>query len=556
MTNKELSGHFNLMSKLMEIHGENAFRAKSYSIAAYHIEQLPQQASSMTEEELFNAKGIGESTGKKILELLHTGSMEALDELIQKTPEGILEMLEIKGLGPKKIALLWREMGIENLGELEYACHENRLVTVKGFGAKTQQSILDAIQFRNQQQGLHLWASLFPLTQEFIKKLTQHFPDSNTSLTGAMRRQTDIVDSISFLTTIPENDVKIVLEQQGFKVNSVGDQVLQLSQASLPPISLHIVSQEKFHSTLFVETGPESFVEGFRQQYHIPATAATEEAIFSDNNLCYLAPALRENPLALQWLEEKKEINLIQPQDIKGIIHCHSTWSDGADTLEAMATAAKKLGYTYMVISDHSQSAYYARGLKPDQILAQHQEIDILNQKLAPFKIFKSIEADILSDGSLDYEPEVLASFDLVIASVHSNLNMTEEKAMQRLLKAIQNPFTTILGHPTGRLLLSRKGYPVIHSELIDACAAHQVVVEINAHPRRLDLDWQWISYAMEKQVLLSIDPDAHAIQGINDVFYGVMSAQKGGLTRAYNLSSFSLDDFEKFLARQKAKRG
>ncbi|HTL06807.1 MAG TPA: PHP domain-containing protein, partial [Chitinophagaceae bacterium] len=235
-------------------------------------------------------------------------------------------------------------------------------------------------------------------------------------------------------------------------------------------------------------------------------------------------------------------------------IHTHSNWSDGTHTIEEMAKACIARGHEYLVISDHSKSAFYANGLKEDRIIAQHKYIDELNPRYAPFKIFKSIECDILNDGKLDYADDVLASFDLVIASVHANLKMTEEKAMQRLLAAIQNPFTTILGHMTGRLLLSRKGYPVDHRKIIEACAANGVVIELNAHPRRLDMDWYWISEAVSKGVLISIDPDAHTTEGFDDCKYGVLAAQKGGLTKEHNLSSFSLPQFEAFLLERKLK--
>jgi DNA polymerase (family 10) len=246
---------------------------------------------------------------------------------------------------------------------------------------------------------------------------------------------------------------------------------------------------------------------------------------------------------------------LIQASDIKGIIHSHSTWSDGMETIELMAKAAMDKGFEYLVISDHSQSAYYANGLTPERIAMQHLEVDAINAKLMPhFKVFKSIEADILGDGRLDYNDDILATFDLVIASVHSNLKMTLEKAMERVMTAIRNPYTTILGHPTGRLLLSREGYPLDHKKVIDACAEHGVVIEINAHPRRLDLDWRWIEYAAEKGVLLSIDPDAHSVAGYKDIYYGVMSAQKGGLIKERNLSSYTLKEFEAFLERRKQR--
>ncbi len=246
---------------------------------------------------------------------------------------------------------------------------------------------------------------------------------------------------------------------------------------------------------------------------------------------------------------------MIQPGDIRAVIHSHSRWSDGSNTLEEMAAACIEKGYEYLVISDHSKSAFYANGLKEDRIREQQAEIDELNRKLAPFVIFKSIECDILNDGALDYPDEILSSFDLVIASVHSNLKMSEEKAMTRLLRAIGNPYTTVLGHLTGRLLLSRPGYPVDHHQIIEACVNNKVVIELNAHPRRLDMDWRWISYALERGALISIDPDAHSTNGYSDIRYGVLAAQKAGLTADRNLSSFGLERFKTFLAERKKAR-
>jgi DNA polymerase (family 10) len=264
--------------------------------------------------------------------------------------------------------------------------------------------------------------------------------------------------------------------------------------------------------------------------------------------LPFIIPALRENDSILSRLKEKKPRTVIQTTDIRSIIHSHSNWSDGVDTVEEMANDLIKKGYEFLVISDHSKSAFYANGLTEERIREQHRYIDELNTRLRPFKIFKSIECDILNDGGLDYSNNILASFDLVITSIHSNLKMNEEKAMMRLLNAIKNPYTTILGHMTGRLLLSRNGYPVDHKKIIDACAENHVAIELNAHPRRLDIDWRWIDYALEKNVLISIDPDAHSVGGFNDVKYGVLAAQKGGLAKEQNLSSFSLQQFENYL--------
>lgn len=548
MTNNEIADHFSLLSKLLDIHGEDAFRAKSYSIAAYHIERLPREAADMDDAELFSMKGIGNSTGKKIRELQETGKLQALEEMIAKTPPGILEMIQIKGLGPKKIALIWKEMGIESVGELEYACNENRLINYKGFGAKTQQSILDSIEFIRANQHFRLWAAVEEVANALITQLKKVNPGKEFLLTGEMRRQLLTIERLELVT---DADMEMLKKQfgvtQGIKIEEE-EGMLAIDAPNQPMIHIYTSSKEELYKTLFMTTGSDEFVDAFTKSYTIPEHPENEEAIFKQNKLEYIAPALREHKDIISKAADKKLPELIQPTDIKGIIHSHSTWSDGSDTIEKMAKAAIEQGYEYLVISDHSQAAYYANGLTPERIAQQHIEVDALNEKLAPFRIFKSIEADILNDGKLDYTDEVLATFDLVIASVHSNLKMTEEKAMDRVLTAIRNPYTTILGHPTGRLLLSREGYPIDHKAIIDECVKHKVVIEINAHPRRLDLDWTWISYAMEQGALLSIDPDAHAIAGYHDVYYGVMAAQKGGLTKKFNLSSYSLKEFETFL--------
>jgi DNA polymerase (family 10) len=280
---------------------------------------------------------------------------------------------------------------------------------------------------------------------------------------------------------------------------------------------------------------------------------SSEENVFAALNLPYIPAYLREDPGVFNDLPGQA---VIQPGDVKGIVHCHSTWSDGNSSIEELARACMTANMEYLVISDHSKSAFYANGLQEARIIEQQKQIEALNNQLAPFRIFKSIECDILNDGTLDYPDEVLSTFDLVIASVHSNLKMTQEKAMTRILKAIQNPYTTILGHLTGRLLLSRNGYPVDHKTVIDTCAAHHVVIELNAHPRRLDMDWRWIKYAIQQGVLISIDPDAHYIHGFDDIRYGVLSAQKAGLTSNHNLSSFSLKNFEDFILNRKSLKG
>lgn len=548
MTNSEIADHFSLLSKLMDIHGEDAFRAKNYSIAAYNIERLPAEVAELDEAQLFATKGIGSSTGSKIRELLETGKLQALEEMINRTPKGVLEMMQIKGLGPKKIAVIWREMGIESVGELEYACNENRLAQFKGFGAKTQESILQNIAFIRLNQNYRLWAEVETLANTLVSQLSRVNPGKLFELSGEMRRQMPTVEFIDIVTTA---DAATLQKQfgvtQGVTTNLDGN-VLHVTAPNQPAIRLFLTDQQNFYQTLFVNSSSSEFLSGFEAKYEIPTAPESEEAIFTVNKLPYIISPLREKASILEHAAANQLPQLIQPGDIKGIIHSHSTWSDGAETIEKMAKAAIEKGYEYLVISDHSQSAYYANGLTPERIAKQQAEVDTLNMQLAPFRIFKSIEADILNDGRLDYNEDILNTFDLVIASVHSNLKMTQEKAMERVLAAIRNPYTTILGHPTGRLLLSREGYPLDHKLIIDECVKNKVVIEINAHPRRLDLDWQWISYAIEAGALLSIDPDAHAVAGYHDVYYGVLAAQKGGLTKDRNLSSFSLKQFEEYL--------
>lgn len=555
MTNGQIADQFSLLSKLMDILGEDAFRAKNYSIAAYHIDKLPKQASEMDESELFAMKGIGKSTGSKIIELLNTGKLEALEEIVSKTPVGVLDMMQIKGLGPKKIAIIWKEMGIESVGELEYACNENRLASFKGFGAKTQQSILQNIEFIRSNQNFRLWAEVEEISKMLVTQLGRANPDKQFALTGEIRRQ---LPTIEFIDIATDADARTLTQQFSVTEGVTTEQkenILEVNAPNQPLIRIHLSTKEDFYTTLFKTSASEEFLSAFTKKYEVPEQVDSEEKIFEHNKLQFIPPALREQPIIIDTAASNQLPELIKTEDINSIIHSHSTWSDGADTIENMAKACINEGYEYMVISDHSQAAFYANGLTPERIAAQHQEIEAINEKLAPFKIFKSIEVDILNDGSLDYSDDVLATLDIVIASVHTNLKMTEDKAMDRVLKAIHHPYTNILGHPTGRLLLSREGYPLDHKVIIEECVKHDVVIEINAHPRRLDLDWTWISYAMEAGALLSIDPDAHAITGYHDVYYGVLAAQKGGLTKERNLSSYTLKQFEEFVAACHKKR-
>ncbi|MFN5930501.1 MAG: helix-hairpin-helix domain-containing protein, partial [Sphingobacteriales bacterium] len=544
-SNDFISDQFSLLSKLMDIHGENPFKSKSYSAAAFTIDKLPIQLHTLSPSDIVATKGIGESTGRKILEILETGKLGVLDQLIALTPSGILDMLQIKGIGPKKINTIWKEMQIESLGELLYACNENRLLLYKGFGDKTQQHVKDAIEFFLSHQDQFLFAEVEAFALALKDQLQALFPEFKIELTGAIRRQLEIIRELEYVTTISGSSLKLILNDQGFELRSETNDLLVFKSGTIP-VQFRLTNTEQFNQIVFETSCSEEFLAAWKKKYGT-ACLSSEQDYFSQNHLCYIPACLREDPAILERAGSTLP-TLITTEDIKGIIHSHSNWSDGSNTLEEMTKACIDRGLEYLVISDHSKSAFYAKGLAEERVIAQHQHIDELNQKFAPFKIFKSIESDILNDGSLDYSDEYLSRFDLVIASVHSNLKMNAEKAMHRLLTAISNPYTTILGHMTGRLLLSRPGYPVNHEQIIEACKKHKVVIELNAHPRRLDIDWRFIQRATQAGVFISINPDAHSIEGFDDVRYGVLAAQKGGLTAKQNLSSFSRAEFEKFI--------
>lgn len=560
MDNSAIADNFSLLAKLMDIHGENSFKTKTYSIAAFNIDKLPLQLKDTPRENLFSIQGIGKSVGEKVIEMLDQGRLGVLDEYIARTPVGIIEMLNLKGLGPKKIHTIWKEMGIESVGELLYACNENRLTLFRGFGEKTQQNVQESIEYYLQHAGSYLYAQLeeiFPQIDGYLKKL---FGPDRVSVTGAYRRQELTIEELEFVVLEKNETIKPKF------VTAQPPELLEETESSLlyklkNGLKLRLYTGgTNLAEQLFLTTGSVEFINAFQKEFpdhdFTVKDGDADEAVFSSVNIQFIPPCMRETATVIELAKSNSFLNLIQPGEIRSVIHSHSNWSDGLNTIEEMAAECVSRGFEYLVISDHSRTAVYAKGLSEDRIREQHRYIDELNQKFAPFKIFKSIECDILNDGSLDYSNEVLSWFDLIIASVHSNLKMTEEKAMSRLMKALSNPYVTILGHMTGRLLLSRKGYPLDHKTIIDTCAANNIAIEINAHPRRLDMDWRWIDYAKQKNVLLSINPDAHSLDGYNDIKYGVLAAQKGGLTKEQNLSSFTRQQFEAFLSKRRQQHG
>lgn len=557
MDNFEIADAFSLLSKLMDIHGENSFKVKSYANAAYTIEKLPAPLADLPKEKIFAIKGIGEATGKKIIEMMETGTLSSLEDYIAKTPAGVIEMLmNIKGLGAKKIAVIWKEMGVESIGELLYACNENRLSLFKGFGEKTQKNVKENIEFYQRSLGNFLYAQAEAPALALRDHLEKALPAHRFQLTGAFRRQMETLHTLEWVTTADIPELSAFLATFGYSAADTTDTYTAFDKEGGVRLIFYCSTAGSFGSVLFQTSCSGEFMSEWDSRFPSSKLYAAEEEIFADARVHYIEPCRRELPAIIPEAQQQALPKLIQPSDIKGIIHSHSNWSDGGYSIEDMARAAMAQGYEYLVISDHSRSAFYANGLQEERLKEQHVYIDSLNEKLKPFRIFKSIETDILNDGSLDYRDDVLSGFDLVIASIHSNLKMTEEKAMLRLLNAINNPYTTILGHMTGRLLLSRGGYPVDHAQIAEACIANHVAIELNAHPRRLDIDWRFIDPVLQQGGIISIDPDAHSIESYGDIRYGVLAAQKAGVQPAQNLSSFSLQQFEQYLQQRKQLKG
>lgn len=538
MSNKQIAAFFDQLAKILELHDENPYRIKSFAAAYIQLRSLEQEIQDMTPDEISSIKGVGSKIAAMIQEIIATGQLQELDLWISKTPAEIIDMLQIKGIGPKKIKQIWKEMGIETIGELLYACNENRLINYPGFGIKTQEDIKIKLEYYQASKGKYLFGQIAHQAEYCLHLLKGLMPDALLSFNGEFRRKMSIVPGIEIITN---QDPKALLEAH--KLFTLDDGKVYFEGI---PLIVSVVEAAIYHKVLFESSCSPVFLSGFSEE---ALSLGDESAIFKSKNSVVIPSEFREDLSALRTYNQEG-FQLIEPEDIRGIIHNHSTWSDGIHSLEEMANYVQDQGYAYFVITDHSQTAFYANGLKEARVLQQWEAIDRINAQTTAFKVYKGIESDILSDGSLDYPNELLAGFDVIIASIHSVLKMEEEKATSRLIKAIENPYTDILGHPTGRLLLSRPGYPIDHHKVIDACAANDVAIELNANPQRLDIDWSWIPYAIEKGVLVAINPDAHSKPAIHNVEFGVIAARKGGLKPENCLNTYDRHLFERWINR------
>ena len=552
---------------LLELTGENPFKSRAYVNAARNLEKVESDLNELMQQgKIYEIEGIGEAIGKKIEELMTAGKLEYYEKLKTSVPPGHLEMLKISGLGPKKIHTLYKELGITTVGELEYACHENHLIELNGFGKKTQDNILAGIEKLKHYQERRLYNEALDEAHILFESLKRQKDITAISIAGSLRRGNETVRDIDLLASSPNpgnlaqafanlDQVASVIASGETKVSVVLksgiNADLRIVTEDEFPYALHHFTGSKEHNTAMRGRAKDMGIKMneyglFRGEKNIKC--GSEKEIFAALGLQFIEPELRENMGEIEAAEKGLLPQLVEEKDVQGLFHIHTNFSDGTDTLESIVLAAKNMGLKYIGISEHSRSAYYAGGLKAEDIQRQHEIIDNLNEKYKPFYIFKGIEADILPDGSLDYDEEILARFDFVIAAIHSNFNMSAEEMNNRIKKALRSNYTTMLAHPTGRLLLSREPYALSIMEIIDAAAEFGKALELNANPHRLDLDWRNCIYAKKKGVKIAINPDAHQIGGLKDISFGIKIARKGWLEKGDCLNCLNLEEVKTYL--------
>jgi DNA polymerase (family X) len=563
MAKKSTSQILEDIGALLEIKGENPFKVKAYYNAAKALNGTDDLAEMIAQKRLREIKGIGETLAKHIEEYNETGRMEFYDELKKEVPESLLELTRIPNLGPKKIKVLYDALGINNTGELEYACRENRLVTLSGFGEKTQERILKGIEFLKKHKGEFLFGDVYSQAMKVRERLQGLVPEGLVEVCGSIRRHKEIARDMDILVAAHDPGKVSAYFASMPEVEEVllaGSTKTSCRLKSGIEADLRVVTEEEFPYALMYFTGSKehnvrlrgiSKKKGWKlNEYGLFEGdrfigLASETEIYRILGLAYVPPEMREDMGEIEAAEKGELPELVTPGDMRGTFHVHTDFSDGIDGLEKMVEAAKKMGFAYVGITDHSKSAAYAGGLKRDDVCRQWELIDRLNDKDRSFCIFRGTECDILPDGSLDYDEDLLKGFDFVIASVHSNFHLKQEDQERRIIGAMENPYTTMLGHPTGRLLLSREGYAVDMRTLIDAAAEKGVIMELNASPYRFDIDWRYLKYAKGKGVMISINPDAHAVGGLYEIFYGVGIARKGWQEKKDVLNTKSVNDIK-----------
>jgi DNA polymerase (family 10) len=569
LSKAEVAEKLDDVAAMLEILGDNPFRIRAFYNGARAVEDLSGDLAAMVESgELLEVRGIGKSIFADIKSLLATGTFDEYEKLRARVPAGVLEMLRISGMGPKKVKAVYDKLGVKSLDELEQAGHDGKLAVLPGFGEKTQTNILAGIaRFRKYSQRF-LYSTALADATGVLAAVQKVSGVTQALIGGSLRRCKETIGDIDILATAADAEpvmdaftsmprVSTVVGKGPTKSSVVLDSGINVDLRVVKddefPAALHYFTGSKVHNT---EIRARARKKGYKlNEYGLfkgetAVKLKDEPALFQKLGLDYIPPELRENTGEIEAAEKHALPKLIEVDDVRGVFHCHTNYSDGRSTLREMAEAARALGHEYFGIGDHSQTAIYANGLPPAKVSKQRREIEKLNQELAPFVIFAGIESDILQDGSLDYKDDILEGFDYVVASVHGQFSGSEAQMTKRIVAAVSNPFTTMLGHPTGRLLLSREGYPLNLTAVFEACAAHDVYIEINAHPVRLDLDWRHVKIAKEMGVKFVINPDAHHTSEIDYFRFGVGVARKGWLSKEDVLNTRGLAAVRKLLRR------
>lgn len=559
------------MADLMELASENPFRPRSFRSGARALEALADDLAAVIEaRQLESLPGIGKTIAAEIESLWVEGTSSRLVELLEAVPAGVRDMLEVAGLGPKKIRALWHGLDLTSLEQLEKACRDGRVAELEGFGEKSAQKILDGIEYLRSVAGRFLIVEARHVAEPLLEYLRSCSAVGRAEVAGSYRRAKEVLKDLDLVACSDRPDLAsahFVAFERVVDVVARGGTKTSVRLDNGMAVDLRIVSAGEFAFALCHFTGSKEHNTAMRararerglklNEYGLfrgdeRIDCASEEEIHRALELAYIVPELRENLGEIELAAAGELPRLVEDGDLRGVIHLHTTWSDGKASLREMVTEARARGYEYLGVTDHSQTAFYAGGLKPDDVRRQHEEIAALEAELDGFRIFKGIESDILPDGSLDYEDDVLERFDFVIGSLHASLGQAADEVTRRVVRAIENPFLTMLGHATGRLLLRRDGAALDMDRVLAAAAEHGVVVEINANPRRLDMDWRLGPRARQLGVLTSINPDAHHPGGYDDIRYGVGTARKAGFTAASVVNTLPADDFARFIARRR----
>ena len=561
MDNREVAEILEEMATLMELNGEGGFRIRAYTNAARGIESLREPVATLAAEgKLDSVRGIGKGLAGRITGLVETGRLPGLEELKASVPEGLMEMTEIPGLGAKRVRAIYEELGIMDIDALSRACDSGELEAMSGFGRKTADRIAHGIQYMQKHRGQFLCHNARE-EAEAIRAFLEDQAD-RLAVAGTIRRRTETNRDVDLVASTKDPDGLAGAFVRYGEVDEVvekGETRLSVMLQSGMSANLWMVHDEAFPCALHHLTGSEAHVARVRDRAKERGLKLNEHGLFDgdrripceDEAALFEALGLSEIPPELREGEDEVRLagcgalpRLVSRADLIGTLHVHTRHSDGRADVMEMASAAAGLGYGYIAICDHSKAAAYANGLTEERVRAQWEEIDTVNGELQDIRVLKGIEVDILGDGRLDFEDEFLEQFDVVVASVHSRFGMTEVEATERIVRAVRNPHVHILGHPTGRLLLSREGYPLDHHAVIDAAAEANTAIELNANPRRLDVDWRHVGYARQKGVKIAINTDAHSVEGLEQMKYGLGVGRKGGLTAADVLNAMPVDDF------------